>query len=95
MLAHSPPLPLVIDYSIQRDITAEDEEGAIFALKQRDRVRRVRLQMPAADLQKLIVAMDEEYPILEFLVITPPILDDIATLIFPETLQAPIYVISC
>jgi hypothetical protein len=89
MLAHSPPLPLVIDYAFQDNITAEYQEGAILALKQRDRVRRVRLQIPAADLQKIIVAMDDEYPILEFLSIALPILDNSATLIFPETLQAP------
>jgi hypothetical protein len=89
MLAHSLPLPLVIDYFIRGDITAEDEEGAILALKHRDRIRRVRLRMPVADLQRLIVAMDEEYPILEFLVIAPLIVDNSATLIFPETLQAP------
>ena len=46
MLAHSPPLPLVIDYNEEDcDITAEDEEGRILALGQRDRVRRIRLQM--------------------------------------------------
>jgi hypothetical protein len=44
MLAHSPVLPLVIDYSdVYKEITAGDEEGAILALMQRDRVRRVRL----------------------------------------------------
>ncbi|KAI0276396.1 hypothetical protein BGY98DRAFT_986184, partial [Russula aff. rugulosa BPL654] len=34
MLAHSPPLPLVIDYERRRrrDITAEDEEAVILAL---------------------------------------------------------------
>jgi hypothetical protein len=89
MLAHSPPLPLVIDYYFQGDINAEDEEGAILALKQRDRVRRVRLQIPVADLQRLIVAMDEEYPILEFLLIALPKEDSSATLVFPEALQAP------
>jgi hypothetical protein len=89
MLAHSPPLPLVIEYVAKEGITAEDEEDAILALNQRARVRRVRLQMPAANLQKLIVAMDEEYPILEFLVIMLPVLDNSATFIFPETLQAP------
>jgi hypothetical protein len=88
MLAHSPPLSLVIDYFFQSDITAEDEEGAILALKHRDRVRRVRLQMPVTDLQKIIVAMDGEYPILEFLVIVP-LNDSSATFIFPDTLQAP------
>jgi hypothetical protein len=89
MLAHSPPLPLVIDYFLQRDLTAEDEEGAILALKQRDRVRRVRLDVPVADPQKLIVVMDEEYPILEYLVIALQKEDNSATLTFPGTLQAP------
>jgi hypothetical protein len=67
MLAHSPPLPLVIDYV--RDVSAEDEadeEGTIVALKQRDRVRCVRLYLPAAILQKFIVIIDEEYLIMEF-----------------------------
>jgi hypothetical protein len=86
MLAHSPPLLLVIDYFFQGDITAEDEEGAILALNQRD---RVRLGMPVASLQKLIVALDEEYPILEYLIIMPLIEDNTTTLIFPEALQAP------
>ncbi|KAF8490316.1 hypothetical protein F5888DRAFT_1741582 [Russula emetica] len=40
MLAHSPPLPLIIDQG--RNVT-EDEEGIVLALEQRDRVRRVRL----------------------------------------------------
>ena len=67
MLANSPPLPLVIDYSLRgdKDFTAEDEEGAILALKQYNRVRRVRLIMPPTSLQKFITTMDDEYPILE------------------------------
>jgi hypothetical protein len=85
MLAHSPPLPLVIDYR-SRVITAEDEEGIILALKQRDRVRRVRLRV---SLQKFIVAMDEEYPILEYLIIALPIGNVRTILILPRTLQAP------
>ena len=90
MLAHSPPLPLVIDYFDKDcDITAEDEEGIILALKQRDRVRRVRLRMPVSNLQKLIVAIDEEYPVLEYLIMAPPTEDKSTTLMLPETLQAP------
>ena len=90
MLAHSIPLPLVIDYSDKyHDITAEDEEGMVLALKQRDRVRRVRLRIPLTNLQKLVVAMDEEYPILEYLVIMHWIEDNTTIMIFPETFQAP------
>jgi hypothetical protein len=90
MLEHSPHLPLAIDYSKKyHDITAEDEEGAILALKQRGRVRHVRLGMPVTNLQKLAMALGEEYPILEYLLIVHPIEGDSATLIFPETFQAP------
>ena len=85
MLAHSPPLPLVLDYVDNgRDITRDDEDGIILALKQRGRVLRVRL-LSVTSLQKFIAAMDEEYPILEYLVIALP---SIGTM-FPETLQAP------
>ena len=89
MLAHSPPLPLAIDYFDEdRDIT-EDEEEAILALKQRDRVHRVRLWTPVTSLQRLIGAMDEEYPFLEYLIIQPPLEDRSTIFILPETLQAP------
>jgi hypothetical protein len=89
MLAHSPPLPIVIDYIDRYRNTLSKEEEILLALKQRDRVRRIRLEVPLPNLQKLIVAIDEEYPILEYLVITPPLKDQSATLMLPETLQAP------
>ena len=90
MLAHSPPLPLVIDYSDKdRDITTKDEEGIILALERRDRVCRVRLQMPVPNMQKLIMAIDEEYPVLEHLIMVPSTEDKSAALMLPETLQAP------
>jgi hypothetical protein len=44
MLAHSPPLPLTLWYSkLDREMTTEDEEGALLALSHRDRVHRVSL----------------------------------------------------
>ena len=90
MLAHSPHLPLVIDHSnMDGDISAEDEEGSILALKQYGRVSRVRLQMPVTSLQKRIVAMDDEYPILEHLIIIHPVNDDSSISQFPGTLQTP------
>ena len=92
ILAHSPPFPLVIEYTDaeeNREVTAEDEKGIILALEQRDRVRRIRLQMPVPNLQKLIMAIDEEYQALEYLVIEP-YKDNVDTaLTFPETFQAP------
>ena len=92
MLAHSPALPLVIDYSGDddcADIAAEDEEAIILALEQRDRVRRIRFKIPVLKLQKLIIAMDREYPILEYLILLDPHTEKGTVLILPETLQTP------
>ena len=94
MLAHSPPLPLVIDYDNDDedkgcDVTAEDEDGIILALEQCDRVRRVRLEMPLPSLRKVIMAIDEEYPVLEYLIMAPWPADATTALMLPETLQAP------
>ena len=88
MLAHSPPLPLVLDYD-GTDITTEDEEAIILALAQRDRVRRIRFYIRVLQLQKLIMAIDGEYPILECLILVDPPEDKSTVLILPETLQAP------
>lgn len=89
MLAYSPPLPLVINFfDSDRDITGEDEEAVLLALKQRDRVRRIRVQ--ALDLQKFVMAMEEEYPILECLIMGPSTdEEDSVPLMFPTTFQAP------
>jgi hypothetical protein len=90
MLAHSPPLPLIIDYfRTDRDITAEDEEGIMLALQQHNRVHRVRFRTPASKLQKLIVAIDEEYPELEYLVMQPLEWGKRTAFMLPETLQTP------
>ena len=72
-----------------RDITAEDEEGIMLALEQRDRVCRVRLWISASKLQRLIVAIDEEFPVLEYLIMQPLELDKNMALMLPETLRAP------
>ena len=93
MLAHSPPLPLVIDYhqkvSAAANVTAEDEEGALLAFMQRDRVLRVRLAMPVTNLQKVVAAMDGEYPILEYLVIWNLLEVNSTILRLPGSLEAP------
>lgn len=92
MLAHSPPFPLIIDFIHKhhdRDIAAEDEEGMIFALQQRNRVRSIHLRMPVRSLQRFIIAIDEEYPMLESLVTLHPTGDNGPNLILPQTFQAP------
>jgi hypothetical protein len=95
MLAHSLPLPLTIDYFLVKDddLAGESEEGASLALKQYDRVLRVRFGvtfgLPVTNLQNFIVAMDDEYPILECLIIGHAIEDKGTILTLPETFQAP------
>ena len=96
MLAHSPPLPLIIDHIDEEYhvLAPEEEEGIILALQHRDRVRRIRIRKPLSILQKLIVALDGEFPILEYLSIderrfTRPLIDRITSLNFPETFRAP------
>ena len=90
MLAYSPSFPLVIDYAQEyRGIPEKDEQQAILALKQRGRVRRISLELSITNLQKLVVAINEEYPILEHLTIRHQIRDNTTSLTLPETLEAP------
>jgi hypothetical protein len=89
MLAHSPPLPLTVDYRSEGGITSGDEEGIMLALKQRHRVRHLRLNFPVQNLLKFVMAIDEEFPILEYLILYPATKDSTASLVLPETLQAP------
>ena len=58
ILEHSPPLPLIINHVEDSDfVTTEDEEGIILALKHCDRVRRIRLDIPVPNLQKVIMEL--------------------------------------
>ena len=88
MLAHSPHLPLTVDYSSEDGITAEDEEGILLALKQRHHIRHLRLHFPVHILQKLVMAIDEEFPILEYLIVWTRAKDS-TVLKLPKALQAP------
>ena len=96
MLAHFPSaLPIIIDhFDDDQELTAEDEKGILLALQHRDRVRRIRIIKPTQILQKLVVALDGEFPILEFLFIRHqryhrPAIEPITSLNFPETFRAP------
>jgi hypothetical protein len=89
MLAHSPPLPLIIGYYDEdRDFTTEDEEGIMLAFQLRHRIRGIRVIIPFIKLQKLTVAIDEEFSMLEYLIIMPET-DQDSGLTFPNTFQAP------
>jgi hypothetical protein len=91
MLAHSPPLPLILDYLENRDLSAEDEDRILLALRRRDRVRRIRLAIPPSNL-RILAVIDGEFPILEYLFIVPTTTLNAAlntVLILPDTFQAP------
>jgi len=68
--------------------TVGDEKGILFALQHRDRIRRIRIVWPLPSLQKFIMAMDGEFPILEYLYAAPPAKDN-TSLVLPHTFQAP------
>jgi hypothetical protein len=89
MLKHSPPLPLIIYYDDKdRNITTEDEEGIMLALQHRDRVRRIYLCLPIPSLQKLVDALDDKFPMLEYMYMAPPAKHN-TQLIIPEKCEAP------
>ena len=89
MLEHSPSLPLIIDHADEgREITAEDEKGIMLALQYRSRVRRIRLWMPILKLHKLIMAIDDEFPMLLYLYIRPATNNSVGW-ILPKTFRAP------
>ena len=89
MLAHSPPLPLVIDHLYPiNNITAEDEEGIHLAFKHRDRLRHIQLQAWDPLWEGLIAANDEGLPMLEYLYIEPLVAPD-SNWSLPSTLCAP------
>jgi hypothetical protein len=89
MLEHSPPFPLIIDHVYDGDsITTEGEEGIVLSLRPHDRVRRIHLLMPVPDLQKVIEALDNEFPMLEWLYIRP-LAKQNTGLILPKSFRAP------
>jgi len=95
MLAHSPPLPLILDYRDPYDyITADDELGIRFALERRDRVRRIRIMQPVHMLRRLIKALHGEFSNLEYLFIERhsfyiPSTESNVIVDIPETFRAP------
>jgi hypothetical protein len=89
ILTHSPPLPIVLDYGDEdRELTAQDEIGILLALQCRRRVRRIRLRTTTSNLRKLVVAINGEFPMLDYLYIKPLTNDD-NDLVLPETFKAP------
>ena len=89
MLEHSPPLPIIIDHVYNSDpITTEDQEAIMLALRDRNRVLRISLNMPVQNLQNFIMALEDEFPILEYLCIGPTTKQS-TSLMFPKSFRAP------
>ncbi|KAN0141532.1 hypothetical protein V8E53_000777 [Lactarius tabidus] len=90
MISHSPPLPVIIYYpGIPSEISAADKEGALFALQQRERVRRIHVEAPSAILSNIFKAIDGEFPILERLVLRLQ-KESRTGSVLPEKLRAPL-----
>jgi hypothetical protein len=86
MLAHSPPLPLTIEYhTIRGEMTTDDESGVFLALSHRNRVRYIWLWMPP-NLKNLVTVMDDQFPILECIDIYSVTDSEV---VLPVTFQAP------
>ena len=73
MLAYSPPLSLVINVHYEDlNMSVEDKGRLILALEQRDCVHCICLRTDIPNLQRLIKIINDEYPILEYLIIAAP-----------------------
>lgn len=87
LMAHLPPLPLVIDY---HGGDADDDRGIIHAVQHRDRVLRIASQAPLYHLDRLVVSMDGSFPRLEFLSLSLKDKPEEGTrLMLPSTFLAP------
>jgi hypothetical protein len=88
---HLPPLPLVLDYKTtgQTFLAEEDELGIYHALRLHDLVRHIHLNLPPSILCKVLVLMDQHFPILEHLSLSFPAKTSISTLTLPKAFLAP------
>ena len=89
-LDHLPPLPLFVNYGYTSvTMTEKDELGLIHALRLRDRVRHIDLDLPPpAVLHKVLLLMDEQFPILEHLSLSFATKNSIP-LTLPKAFRAP------
>ena len=71
-LDHLPPLPLFVSYTTMILPTEETESRIYQALQLRGRVRHIELELPHSILHKVVMHMDEHFPILEHLSLSFP-----------------------
>lgn len=65
-------------------MTAEDEDGIFLALEQPNRIRRIRVGFSFHNLENVVIAIDDELPILECLVLATKV-----DVVLFKTIQAP------
>jgi hypothetical protein len=83
MLAHSPPLPIIMDYGDKGRMVNVERLKAIFLAPQcRRRVRRIRLWLSASNLRTLFEVIYGEFPMLEYLHIKSPTNNNNGMLLF-------------
>ena len=70
---HPSPPPFLpdINYLDEDHLTTEDKGDVILAMRHRDHIRRVRLEISVPNLQRFIMAMDEIFPVLNCLYLAP------------------------
>jgi hypothetical protein len=91
-LDHLPPLPLFVDYDTMHNIrpilTEQDKLGIYNALRLHDRVCHINLRLPPSILHKVLVLMDQHFPILDHLSLSLADENSI-TLTLPQAFRAP------
>jgi hypothetical protein len=96
MLAHSPPLPLIIDHTMTNIMTSPQKTKREYSLRCSTAIACAASASgsPIPILQRLVNALDGEFPILEYLLIMHqryqrPTIEHNMTLKLPETFRAP------
>jgi hypothetical protein len=89
LLAHSPPLPIIVYYGNPEPLdTQDDVNDILLALQHPDRVRRINLHLPSASMRKVFRSMQGPFPVLDTLQLYCSSYDNKdATL--PSTFEAP------
>jgi len=89
LLAHLPPLPIVIDYcNMTTTWVRQDELSILTGLQKRHRIRRTSLQAPSPCLGIFLAKMSDHYPILEDLSLSSTT-EEAANIVLPSTFCAP------
>ena len=90
-LAYFLHLPLMVIYEFPRSemIRPDDERNILISLQRRDHVRRIRLCAATPALQKMIIPLHEEFPLLDSLAIISVKNLGHTGVILPRSLRAP------